>query len=95
MADVIRAQSHRPTQILALEIEFFTSDKLNIIGYPGAAPYGSQMIRAASTLFPRYEIGEREGFDDILTIFDRDVWNLAGHHPDWQLSINWPTSITK
>ena len=95
MADTVRARSHRPSQAFALEIEFFTSDKLMITGYPGISPTGVQLIPATSVMFPRYEIGGKDGFDEILTVFDRDVWNLAGHHPNWQLSIDWPSPILK
>ena len=40
--------------------------------------------------FPRYEIGEPETFDELLTTIDQDVWNLGGYHPTWKLGVNWP-----
>lgn len=92
MADIVRSESFRPAQTFGLEVELVPSDKLTISGYPGIVPSGVQLIPGERAIFPRYEIGTREEFDNLLTVFDRDVWNLAGHHPNWQLSLNWPSA---
>jgi hypothetical protein len=86
-AAVIRAENSRPTQRFALEIELMTSDSLLLHGY--VAP-PTAVIPASSTTFPRYEMGESESFDELITIVDKDVWNLGGYHPSWELGVTWP-----
>jgi hypothetical protein len=86
-ADVIRAANSRPTQQFALEVELMTSDRSLVFGYASSP---SAVIPESTTVFPRYQIGEPETFDELLTTIDRDVWNLGGIHPDWKLSVKWP-----
>jgi hypothetical protein len=86
-AALIRAVHSRPTQQFALEIELMTSDRLLIHGYPNSP---SALIPAGSTTFPRYEIGDLETFDELLMTIDKDIWNLGGHHPSWELGVTWP-----
>jgi len=89
-ADVIRSQLSRPSQSFALEVELLQADPLYLIPYPGPAPPGSPIISEHRILFPRYEIGSRETFDDLMTVFDQDLWNSAGFQSDWKLSVDWP-----
>jgi hypothetical protein len=42
------------------------------------------------TTFPRYEIGDLQTFDELIMTVDKDVWNLAGYHPSWELGVTWP-----
>jgi hypothetical protein len=86
-AELIRGTNSRPTQQFALEIEFMTSDGLIIHGYANS-PHA--LVAAGTVTFPRYEIGEPETFDELLTTIDQDVWNLGGYHPTWKLGVNWP-----
>jgi hypothetical protein len=86
-AALIRAVSSRPTQHFAVEIEFMTSDPILIFGY---ATSPSAKIPASSTTFPRYEIGEPETFNELMVTVDKDVWNLGGYHPSWELAVSWP-----
>jgi len=86
-AAVIRAANSRPTQHFALEIEFMTSDSVQIFGYVSSP---SAIIPASTTTFPRYEIGAPETFHELMMTIDRDIWNLGGHHPSWDLSVDWP-----
>jgi hypothetical protein len=90
MVDIIRAQADRPTQDYALEIEFGCSDPMQMVGYPGIVPSGLRNLPEGQTILPRYEIGSRGGFNELLTTVDRDFWNMGGNHPDWQLALNWP-----
>jgi hypothetical protein len=64
-----------------------TSDGLIIHGYANS-PHA--LVAAGTVTFPRYEIGEPETFDELLTTIDQDVWNLGGYHPTWKLGVNWP-----
>jgi hypothetical protein len=90
LAEVVRVQSSRPTQIFALEIEFVPSRPMVLVGYPGLVQSGAQNIPNERVLFPRYEIGPRESFNDLMTAFDTDLWHLAGIDPDYQLAVTWP-----
>lgn len=89
MAHIIRSVNSRPTQGYAIEVELLASDPLVISGYVGPVPPGLQMIPHGRTVFPRYEIKEIEGFDAVLTLFDRDVWNAGGYDPDWPIAVDW------
>jgi hypothetical protein len=86
-AAVIRAANSRPTQHFALEIEFMTSEPMLIFGYASSP---SARIPASSTRLPRYEIGDVETFDELMMAVDKDVWNLGGHHPSWEIGVKWP-----
>jgi hypothetical protein len=86
-AALIRAANSRPTQDLALEVELMTSDPLLIYGYQNSP---SALIPAGSTKFPRYEIGDSQTFDELMMAVDKDVWNLGGYHPSWELGVTWP-----
>jgi hypothetical protein len=86
-AALIRAVNSRPTQQFALEIELMTSDPLLILGYPSSP---SALIPAGSTTFPRYEIGDVQTFDELMMTVDKDIWNLGGYHPSWELGVSWP-----
>jgi len=86
LASIVRAASFRPTQHFALEIEFMSSDPLLIYGYT-SSPHA--LIPTERILLPQYEIGAEETFNDVLKTFDKDVWNLAGHHPIWDLGVSW------
>jgi hypothetical protein len=90
MVDIIRARAGRPTQDFALEIEFGSSDSTRMDPYVGYVPSGLKNLPAGQTIFPRYEIGSRDGFNELLTTVDSDFWNLGGNHPDWQLALDWP-----
>jgi hypothetical protein len=89
-AELIRAENSRPTQHFALEIEFMTSDPLVIYGYPSSPHAG---IPEGSTIFPRYEIGELDTLNELIAAVDKDVWNLGGYHPSWELGVNWPKIV--
>jgi Putative DNA-binding domain len=89
LVDIIRARASRPTQDFALEIEFGCSDPLHMDPYAGLVPSGLRKLPAGQTIFPRYEIGSRDGFNELLTTVDGDFWNLGGNHPDWQ-PLDWP-----
>ena len=86
-ANLIRSVNSRPTQHFGLEVELMTSDPLLIHGYP-SQPHA--LIPAGSTTFPRYEIGDPQTFDELITALDKDVWNLGGYHPSWELGVFWP-----
>jgi hypothetical protein len=86
-AALIRAVNSRPTQQFALEVELMTSDPLLIHGYP-SSPHA--VIHAGSTTFPRYEIGDLQTFDELMMTVDKDVWNLGGYQPSWELGVTWP-----
>jgi hypothetical protein len=86
-AALIRAVNSRPTQQFALEIELMTSDPLLIHGYPSSP---TALIPASSTTFPRYEIGDLQTFDELMMTVDKDIWNLGGYHPSWELGVIWP-----
>lgn len=64
-----------------------TSDPLLIHGYPSPP---SALIPAGSTTFPRYEICDLETFDELMMTVDKDIWNLGGWHPSWELGVKWP-----
>jgi hypothetical protein len=83
----IRAVNSRPTQPFSLEIELMTSDPMVIHGYPNSP---TAVIPNGSTTFPRYEIGDSQTFDELMMTVDKDVWNLGGHHPSWELGVAWP-----
>jgi hypothetical protein len=90
-ANVVRTQTSRPSLGFALEVDLVHSDPLYLIPYAGPAPHGRQVIRPFRVLFPRYEVGSAEEFDEVLTTLDHDLWNSAGYQPNWELSIDWPT----
>lgn len=90
MVDIIRAQASRPTQDFALEIEFGCSDSMRMDAYVGFVPSGLKNLPVGQTILPRYEIGSRDGFNELLTTVDGDFWNMGGNHPDWQLALDWP-----
>ena len=90
MADMIRTLGDRPTQNYAFEIELMNSDQMNLIPYPGVVPPGLQKLPEGRVVFPRYEIGESEDFNGVLTAIDTDFWNAAGNRPNWEIAINWP-----
>jgi hypothetical protein len=89
-AHVVRSKSFRPSQSFALEVELVHSNSLYLEPYAEPASFGGQIIPPYRVLFPRYEVGTLDEFDDVLTTFDRDLWNSAGYQPDWKLSIDWP-----
>jgi hypothetical protein len=89
-AHVVRSKSSRPSQSFALELELVHSKPLYLEPYAGPVPFGGQIIQSSRVLFPRYEVGTLDEFDDVLTTVDRDLWNSAGYQPDWRLSIDWP-----
>jgi schlafen family protein len=89
-ASLIRAVNSRPTQQFAVEIEFMTSDPLLILSYASSP---SARIPAGSTTFPRYEIGDLQTFDELMMTVDKDVWNLGGYHPSWELGVTWPQPV--
>lgn len=86
-AALVRAANSRPIQQFGLEVELTTSDPLLIHGYPTSP---NALIHAGTTKFPRYEIGDPETFDELMMTVDKDVWNLGGHHPSWELGVSWP-----
>jgi hypothetical protein len=86
-AALIRAVNSRPTQPFSLEVELLTSDPMVIHGYQGAP---SAVIPIGSTTFPRYEIDGSQTFDELMMTVDKDVWNLGGYHPSWELGVAWP-----
>jgi hypothetical protein len=90
MVDIVRASSGRPIQDFALEIEFGCSDQMSMSAYPGLVPSGLKRMPQVQRTMPRYEIGSPESFNELLTTVDRDLWNLAGNHPDWELALVWP-----
>jgi len=90
MADIVRAQADRPTQDYAFEIEFMNSDVMHLDGYPGLVPPGLQNMQPSRVVYPRYEIGGQEYFNELLTTVDNDFWNASGNHPGWELAVNWP-----
>jgi hypothetical protein len=92
LADIVRSQCSRPTQLFALEIELMPSDTIHLYGYPGHAQSGGGAIPNERVLFPRYEIGPRESFNELMTIFDTDLWHLAGINPDYNLAVTWPAA---
>lgn len=89
-AHAVRSKTSRPSQSFALEVELVNSTSLYLVPYAGFAPRGGQIISPYQVLFPKYEVGALEEFDDVLTTFDCDLWNAAGYQPDWSLSLNWP-----
>ena len=90
-AHVVRSKISRPSQPFALEVELVHSHALYLEPYAGLAPFGGQVIPPYRVLFPRYEFGTIDEFDDVLTTVDHDLWNSAGYQPDWKLSIDWPS----
>lgn len=92
MVDVVRAHADRPTQDYALEVEFMNSDTVHLDGYPGIVPVGLQKLSPGRVALPRYEIGERESFNELLTTVDADFWNASGNHPDGEIALNWPAA---
>jgi hypothetical protein len=90
MADIVRTKFNRPTQDFALEIEFGCSDPMSMSPYPGLVPTGLKRMPQGQTILPRYQISSRDNFNELLTAVDRDLWNLAGNHPDWELAVDWP-----
>ncbi|WP_426433864.1 AlbA family DNA-binding domain-containing protein [Bradyrhizobium genosp. P] len=86
-AALIRAANSRPVQQFGLEVELMTSDPLLTIGY---ATSPRALIPVSSTTFPRYEIGDAQTFDELMMTVDKDVWNLGGYHPSWELGVTWP-----
>ena len=89
MTDLARRATSRPGQDFAFEIQLMPSDPLYLYSYPGPSPRGSFIIPNEVITFPRYEIGAPEGFDELLTVVDRDLWNLAGYDPNWSIAIDW------
>jgi Putative DNA-binding domain len=88
--DAVRCRAARPSQVFALEIELLFSHSLYLIPHPGSTPPGSHLLPPYRVLFPRYEIGPREEFDELLTTIDTDLWNSAGYQTDWKLAVDWP-----
>ncbi len=88
--DAIRCQASRPSQAFALEIELLLSHPLFLAPHSGLTPLGSQILPPYRVLFPRYEIGSREEFDELLTTIETDLWNSAGYQPNWKLAVDWP-----
>jgi hypothetical protein len=82
----LRAANSRPTQSFALEIELLSSDPLGLWGYPRGI---HAVIQARRIVFPRYELGGQNNFDDVLKTFDSDVWNAGGIDPNWDIGANW------
>lgn len=93
LVDIVRARADRPTQDYALEIEFMCSDPMRMDGYPGIVPSGLKDMPPGRAILPRYEIGSRDDFNELLTTVDSDFWNAAGNHPDGELALNWPPAL--
>jgi hypothetical protein len=64
------------------------SDPLLIHGYSNSP---NARIPAAGTIFPQYEVGDPESFNELIAAIDKDVWNLGGYHPSWNLEVSWPS----
>jgi hypothetical protein len=88
--DAVRCQAWRPSQAFALEIELLMSHSLYLTPHPGLVQPGSAILPPYRVLFPRYEVGSREEFDELLNTIETDLWNAAGKQPDWKLAIDWP-----
>jgi Putative DNA-binding domain len=88
--DAVRCQASRPSQVFALEIELLLSHPLYLAPHPGPVQPGSAIVPPFRVLFPRYEIGLREKFDELLTAIETDLWNSGGKQPDWKLALDWP-----
>jgi hypothetical protein len=89
--DAVRRHASRPSQAFALELELLLSHPLYLVPHSGRGPLGSQILPPFRVLFPRYAIGSRAEFDELLTTIETDVWNSAGYQPDWKLAVDWPT----
>lgn len=63
-AHVIRSSLSRPSQPFALEVELVHSHTLYLEPYAGPAPRGGQVISPHRVLFPRYELGGIDQFDE-------------------------------
>jgi hypothetical protein len=87
--DVIRFQAWRPSQSFALDIELLMSNPLKLLSHLGI-PAGSNILPPFRVGFPRYEIGPREEFDELLATIGTDLWNSAGHQPEGNLVVDWP-----
>jgi hypothetical protein len=88
--DAVRCQASRPSQAFALEIELLLSHPLFLAPHPGLVQPGSHLLAPYRIIFPRYEIGSRDEFDELLMAIETDLWNSAGDQPDWKLAIDWP-----
>jgi hypothetical protein len=89
-AEIVRTRSSRPNQAFGIEVEFFPSDPIQLIGYPGLVQSGGRNIPNQGVLFPRYEMRERETLNETLATFDLDLWHLAGLDPHYTVGIKWP-----
>ena len=87
--DKVRRNSVFPNQLFGLEIVISISSNVLLLTYSGYQGSTGYSLDAGTFTFPRYEIDQRDRFDELLTLFDRDLWNLAAFDPDWALSVNW------
>ena len=48
--------------------------------------------RVAAGHFLSDEIGDLQTFDELMMTVDKDLWNLGGYHPSWELGVTWPAA---
>lgn len=82
-------------------LEYAAGVDLNVHGHPAVVQRYSDSIRANSlgalpvgpTAPPRYSIGDREEFQAVTTVFERDFMNSIGVDPDEDLCVNFEAAL--
>ena len=79
-AERFRRAAGAPDAEYGLEVELrVKGGQVPLMGHGGPLPVG--MLKKSREVFPRYPVGPREEFGRLWSLFDRDLWNMAGE--DW------------
>ena len=77
IADYLRIAAGAPGTEYGLELAVYDGGSLAVAAF-GGQEYGVRRWLAGSTTFPRYQVGDRAGFSDVVQLIERDFWNGAG-----------------
>jgi hypothetical protein len=78
MADFLRQAAGAPGTEYGLELAVFAPGRVPVGAY-GGREYGfDEFWTAGAVTFPKYSVGERAHFGDVIELLDRDFWNAVG-----------------
>lgn len=78
MIDEVRAAAGAPGTEYGLELAVYAPVPIPAATYGGREYDFDLSWNVGSTTFPRYSIGDRSQFVDVMELFDRDFWNAIG-----------------
>lgn len=90
MADTLRQAAGSPGTEYGLELEVFARSKFSVVANGGREFGFDDTWNAADVVFPKYSVGERSHFGDIMTLVDADFWNAIGKRRSAPLCVKFP-----